>query len=231
MAKFDVRVVSDVICPWCYLGKRRLERAIDVYKKVVPGGANDSFHVTWHPFYLDPTLPKVGVETSTHLANKFGPDRVRMIQARLKTLGETEGIHFDFGKNKVGNTRDAHRVVQLAKTKSGDLENKVVEELFRSYFEQGGDVTSHDMLIAAAERAGLSREETKKWLEDGSGGAEVDREVKQAYAEGIHGVPDFLINGRYRINGAQDVEAFVSEFVRAKEAAPNTAGTSGGNTC
>ncbi|KAK0649383.1 DSBA-like thioredoxin domain-containing protein [Cercophora newfieldiana] len=167
MTNFHIKIVSDAICPWCTIGKKRLETAIDLYKKTVSGGENDSFTVTWHPFYLDPTLPKVGVDSDIHMANKFGPERAAMMTQRLIAMGQMEGINFS-GRGKLGNTRDAHRLVQLAKTKSNALENRVVSELFKSHFEQGGDVTSYDMLIDAGEKAGLDRAETKRWLEEGA---------------------------------------------------------------
>jgi predicted DsbA family dithiol-disulfide isomerase len=205
----------------CYLGKKRLERAIGLYKKTVPGGAEDTFTITWHPFYLDPSLPKgEGIDPKVHLGRKFGPDRLAMVHARLKALGEAEGINFSLN-GKIGNTRDAHRLVQLAKTKSNELENKIISELFRSHFEEDGNVTSHDMLIAAGEKAGLDKDEVKQWLESGKGGQEVDREVEEAYKKGVHGVPNFTINDRYQVEGAQDAETFVEEFVRVKESAPD----------
>jgi len=209
----------------CYLGRKRLERAIGLYKRTVPGGAEDTFTVTWHPFYLDPTLPKVGVDSKTHLAKKFGPERAAMIQARLRAMGEAEDINFT-GNGKLGNTRDAHRLIQLAKTKSNAVENKVMAELFTSYFEEGGDITSHDMLIAAGERAGLDRSESKQWLEAGKGGPEVDLEVEEAYRKGVTGVPNFTINDRYELSGAQDPETFLAEFIRAKQSASGVNTTS-----
>lgn len=133
-------------------------------------------------------------------------------------MGAAEGINFTL-EGKLGNTRDAHRLVQLAKTKSNELENKVILELFKSYFEQGGDITSFEMLTAAGEKAGLDKSETRAWLESGKGGAEVDREVEEAYRKGVSGVPNFTINGRYDLSGAQEPETFVAEFLRAKESA------------
>lgn len=141
-----------------------------------------------------------------------------MIQGRVQGLGRSEGIEFTFS-GKLGNTRDAHRLVQFAKTKSNELENKVIAELFTAYFEQGGDVTSHDMLVGAAEKAGLDKAEAAKWLAEGKGGSEVDREVEEAYQKGISGVPNFTINGASNISGAQDPETFLAEFVRIKRSA------------
>ncbi|KAK1753071.1 DSBA-like thioredoxin domain-containing protein [Echria macrotheca] len=231
MTTFNIKVVSDAICPWCYLGKVRLEKAISIYQKTVPGGDKDSFKISWHPFYLDPALPKTPVDNKTHLANKFGPGRAAMIMARLQSMGAAEGLNFTM-EGKVGNTRDAHRLVQLAKTKSNELENKVILELFKSYFEQGGDITSLDMLTSAGERAGLDKSEVRKWLEDGKGGDAVDREVEEAYRKGISGVPNFTINDRYDLSGAQEPETFVAEFLRAKQSALGVSTTSSeGMTC
>jgi len=209
----------------CYLGKKRLERAIDVYKKSVPGGSEDTFTVTWSPFYLDPSLPKRGIPVLERMAQRFGADRLEAMNARMRLMGRAEGIDFT-QQGKVGNTRDAHRLVQLAKTKGLDAQDRVVSELFRSYFEQGGDVTSHEMLVAAAEKAGLDGAEARSWLEGEGGGKEVDAEVEEAYREGIHGVPNFTINDRFKIEGAQDVEAFLEEFIVAKQAAARSNGTS-----
>jgi len=220
MASFNIKIVSDAICPWCYVGKKRLERAIETYKRDVPGGANDSFTVSWSPFYLDPSLPKVGIDRDVHLARKFGPERAAMATAHLKALGEAEGIKFSF-KGKIGNTRDAHRLVQLAKTKSSEAESRVVSTLFKSHFEEDADITSQDVLVAVGEQAGLDKAEVKDWLSQGKGGQEVDREVEEAYSKGIHGVPNFTINGRYEVNGAQDPQKFLEVFARAKKSSPD----------
>lgn len=202
-----------------------------MYKKDVPGGANDTFNITWHPFYLDPSLPKVGIDRSVHLAKKFGPERMAMATTHLKTLGEAEGIKFSL-QGKIGNTRDAHRLVQFAKTKSSESENRLISTLFKSHFEEDADITSQDVLVAVGEKAGLDRSEVKDWLEQGKGGQEVDREVDEAYGKGIHGVPNFTINGRYQVEGAQDAQKFLEVFARAKKASPDVStGTSQGVSC
>jgi predicted DsbA family dithiol-disulfide isomerase len=190
-----------------------------LYQKVLPGASTDTFKITWHPFYLDPTLPKSAVDSEERLRKKYGAERVAMIHERLSRLGEAEGIKFNW-TGKVGNTRDAHRLIQFAKTTSNEAENKIVTELFRSRFEEGNDLTDHAVLIEAASRAGLDKEKAEKWLQKGSGGAEVDAEVDEAYAEGIQGVPHFVINDRYEIDGAQDVQAFLEIFAKLKQARP-----------
>ncbi len=201
----------------CYLGKKRLDKAIDYYKKTVPNGAADTFTLTWHPFYLDPSLPKTGIPLRERMLQKFGPERLDMVNQRMKQMGEQEGICFNF-ERKVGNTRDAHRLIQLAKTKSNEMENKVMAALFHLHFEEGGDVTSHDVLATAGERAGLDRAEVKSWLDKDSGGREVDAEVQEAYDMDVHGVPRFVINDEFEVNGAQEPTTFLGEFARAKAA-------------
>ncbi|KAL2151374.1 hypothetical protein VTH82DRAFT_6472 [Thermothelomyces myriococcoides] len=220
MTNFNIKVVSDAICPWCYVGKKRLERAIELYKRDVPGGANDTFNISWHPFYLDPTLPKGGVDVNVHLAEKYGPQRAAMINSHLTAVGEAEGIKFS-QQRKVGNTRDAHRLVQLAKTKSADAQDRLVSTLFRSHFEEGADITSQGVLVAVAEKAGLDKNEAQDWLDQGKGGEEVDKEVGEAYQKGIHGVPNFTINDRYELNGAQDPQKFLEVFAQAKKTSPD----------
>lgn len=105
------------------------------------------------------------------------------------------------------------------------MQNKVVAQLFQSHFEDSGDITSTEMLVDAAAKAGLIREEAKKWLDEGKGGEEVDREVEEAYAKGVHGVPNFTINGKYQLEGAQDPEEFLKAFVRAKQEAARVSST------
>ncbi|KAH9993465.1 DSBA oxidoreductase [Xylariaceae sp. FL0662B] len=215
MATINIKIISDTICPWCYVGKKRLDKAIELYKKVYPGGKDDTFSITWAPFYLDPTLPKVGVPVNEHYLQKFGPERVQAIKQRLATVGAEQGINFRF-EGKMGNTRDSHRLIRLGKTKGEDVQNRVVAELFKEYFEGTGDITSHDTMIAAAGRAGLDKDEAKDWLETDKGGKEVDAEVEQAYAKNIHGVPHFTIQGQYEVDGAQDAQAFLDAFAKAK---------------
>ncbi|KAI3325455.1 DSBA oxidoreductase [Xylariaceae sp. AK1471] len=217
MTNFNVKIVSDTICPWCYVGKKRLDRAIELYRKTNPAGRDDTFTISWAPFYLDPISPAVGVPVKERLAQKFGTERFEMIHQRLSTIGREEGINFAFA-GRVGNTRDSHRLIQLGKTKGNDVENRVVAELFKSYFEGDGDVTSHATLIAAAEKAGLAASEVKEWLETGKGGAEVDKEVQEAYADDIHGVPNFTIQGTHKIDGAQEAEVFLATFAKIKGA-------------
>ncbi|KAI0487110.1 DSBA-like thioredoxin domain-containing protein [Xylaria cf. heliscus] len=217
MTNFNIKIVSDTVCPWCYVGKKRIDRAIELYRKTYPAGRDDTFTITWAPFYLDPTSPAVGVPVKERMAQKFGPERLEMIHQRLTMIGQNEGINFAFA-GRVGNTRDSHRLIQLGKTKGNDVENRVVTELFKTYFEGDGDITSHATLIAAGEKAGLVPSEIKEWLDTGKGGAEVDQEVQEAYADGVSGVPNITIQGTHNIGGAQDAEVLMAAFAKIKEA-------------
>lgn len=151
------------------------------------------------------------------MAQKFGgPERAAQMQRQLAHAGRLDGIEFT-GEGYVGNTRDSHRVVELGRTKSVETQNKVILELFKSYFSEGGDITSHDMLVAAAEKAGIPASETRDWLKQGKGGDEVDRMVQEAYAKNVSGVPHITIQGKYEISGAQDPEVFLKAIRAAKE--------------
>lgn len=155
------------------------------------------------------------------MVQKFGADREEALTRRMALMGQSEGICFSF-QGKMGNTRDAHRLVQLARAREGanaGVQERLMAGLMRRYFEEGGDITSHEMLVSAAVEAGLDGEEAKRWLEEGKGGSEVDKEVQEAYAKGINGVPHFFINDKYEISGAQEVEAFLVELARVKSTA------------
>ena len=143
------------------------------------------------------------------------------MEARLESVGKPIGIDFKFGGN-TGNTRDSHRLIHLAKENAGvDVHNKVVDEIEKSYFEKEGDITSHAMLIAAAGKAGLDEGQVKAWLASDAGGKEVDREVKAAQTRGVSGVPNFVLQDRYEIPGAQDPDSFVNIFERIKQSEGN----------
>lgn len=139
-----------------------------------------------------------------------------MMQERLSQIGKAEGIDFKYG-GKTGNTRDSHRLVQLGKTKGPQVQTRVIEQLFAAYFENEKDITDRDILTEAGTKAGLEENEIKSWLEKGSGGPEVDKEVQDAVESSVTGVPAYTINGRFQISGAQEPAAFVQLFERLKK--------------
>jgi predicted DsbA family dithiol-disulfide isomerase len=139
-----------------------------------------------------------------------------MMQERLSEIGRVEGINFKYG-GRTGNTRDSHRLIQLGKTKGPQMQTRVIEELFAAYFENEQDITRQDILIEAGVKAGLDEKEAREWLEGGNGGPEVDKEVQDAVEQSISGVPNFTINDRFEIGGAQEPAAFVQIFERLKK--------------
>ncbi|KAK3301808.1 DSBA oxidoreductase [Chaetomium strumarium] len=217
MTNFSIKVVSDNVCPWCYIGKKKLDRAINLYKKTYPGGKEDTFTISWCAFYLDETAPTQGIPILQRFAQRFGgsAERAAAFRERLQNIGAQEGIGFSFA-GKIGNTRDSHRLIHLGKAKGSDVEDRVVMELFRDYFEGTGDITSYETLIRVGVQAGIDGEEVRAWLESGKGGAEVDAEVREAKSKGIRGVPHYTIQDRYEVDGAQDPQDFVEVFAKIK---------------
>lgn len=194
---------------------------------------NDTFTTSWHPFYLNPDAPK-NVDKQQYYAQKFGAQRTQVMQGHLARLGKQVGIDFAFG-GKTGNTRDSHRLIQLGKTKGGEQETKVVEQLFNAYFENEENITDPEVLIARGVKAGLPEAEVREWIESGKGGEEVDKEVAKAKHGFISGVPNFTINGQYEVQGAEEPSAFLRIFGEIKEqsgsAAANGTKINGGETC
>ncbi|KAF2134815.1 thioredoxin-like protein [Dothidotthia symphoricarpi CBS 119687] len=215
MTNFDIKIVSDTVCPWCYVGKKRLEKGIAAYKEKHPD-SSDTFSTTWFPFYLNPDAGK-SADKQAMYESKFGKERTAMMQVRLSEIGRAEGINFKYGGN-TGNTRDSHRLVQLGKTKGPQMQTRVIEELFAAYFENEKDITSRDVLVAAGVGAGLEKTEVVEWLDDGKGGSGVDKEVQEAREQGVSGVPNFTINRKFEVGGAQEPAAFVQLFERLKKA-------------
>ncbi len=155
------------------------------------------------------------MDKATLYKQKFGEDRTAMIFSRVAQAGAAVGIHFRFG-GKTGNTRNSHRLIQLGKAKSPAMQTRVVEELFAAYFENEQDITNLDILKSAGVRAGLDEKEVVEWLESDKGWKEVDAEVSQARMQRITGVPNFTVNERFEIGGAQDPGVFLDLFERIK---------------
>ncbi|KAF3152940.1 hypothetical protein TWF225_005869 [Orbilia oligospora] len=206
MAKFTIDIVSDTVCPWCYVGFKRLNKAIDIFKQ---RHSDATFEIKWHPYYLNPSAPKVSVDKQKVYEKKFGRDRVAMMHRRLAAVGLQDGIKFAFG-GKTGNTRKSHRIIHLAGEKG--VQNEVVEQLFISYFEDEKDITDDTVLKEAAVKGGLKPEDVDNYLTSDLGGPQVDKEVADAQLRFIQGVPHFTINGKHELGGAQEPDSFVEIF-------------------
>lgn len=201
-----IDIYSDVVCPWCYVGKRRLERAFASFG----GGAR----VTWRPFQLNPTMPKEGMDRTAYLEAKFGSlDAFRQMEEHVLAAGASERIAFAFEKiARTPNTFAAHRLIWLGARE--DCQNAVVDSLFQGYFEEGADIGSIPTLIRLAARAGLNEGIVEHYLQSDEGTAEVKAEEAAGRKLGIRGVPYFVVGGTYAISGAQPVDVFVSALKR-----------------
>ncbi|KAK5116912.1 hypothetical protein LTR62_006633 [Meristemomyces frigidus] len=219
MTQYNIDIVSDTVCPWCYVGKNRLDKAIQLHKQSHP---TDTFKTTWYPFYLNPNAPP-SIDKQTLYESKFGVERTRVMQSHLLRLGKQVGIDFAFG-GKTGNTRDSHRLIQLAKTKGEEMQTRVVEELFNAYFEVEEDITSKEVLIERGVKAGMEEGEVRGWMESDRGGAEVDREVEAAQRKFISGVPSFTVNGMFEVQGAEEPAAFLRVFGQIRDGAAKDGG-------
>ena len=209
----SIDVVSDVVCPWCFLGAKRLETAVAEAKDV-------EIHVRWRPFQLDPTIPPEGKDRQAYMKAKFSDEnRLKQVHANLVSLGAVEGISFDFDAIKVSpNTLDAHRIIRWAGSAGEEVQNRLVEELFSRYFERGENTGDHVVLIEAARAAGMDVAVVETLLPTDADAEAVRAEIATASRMGISGVPCFLIEGKYAVMGAQDT-AVLADAIRQIAAA------------
>lgn len=204
-----VDVISDVVCPWCYVGKRHLEQAIASTKD------RYDVQVVWHPYQLTPEMPPEGKDWDQHVRDRFGsPERLAPMQERLREVGTKAGIPFAFEKiRRAANTFDAHRLILLAGTV--DQQDALVEALFRAYFVEGRDVGNRDTLIAIASEAGLDEATTRQWLESDAGAEGIRNGLSEARRVGVQGVPFFIVDGKLAVSGAHPPELLASLFDQA----------------
>ena len=197
----SVDVVSDVVCPWCYIGQKRLDKAVAALPDIV-------VEIRWRPFQLDPTIPPEGKSRRDYMLAKFGSEeRLREIHARIEPLGSAEGIDFAFDAITVSpNTLDAHRVIRWAGAAGNDVQGRLVRNLFALYFEKGVNIGDHAVLIEAARDSGMDAAVVEALLPTDADRDAVAAEVATASQMGITGVPCFLLESKYAVMGAQDAE-------------------------
>jgi predicted DsbA family dithiol-disulfide isomerase len=203
----SVDVVSDVACPWCFIGKRKLETALALAPDL-------GVTVHWRPYQLDPTLPPEGIDRRDYLLAKFGSEeRLNEIHERIEATGRENGIHFDFDAMKrASNTLDAHRLIRWAD--STGKQDAVVEALFSANFEQGRDIGDRTVLLEIAREAGLDTAVIEALLHGNADADAVEAEVETARGMGITGVPCFLLDGRYALMGAQEAAVLADALRR-----------------
>ncbi len=210
-----IDVVSDVVCPWCFIGKRRLEGALALYA----GEHADAPApvVTWRPFQLNPDLPDDGMGRAAYVARKFGT-RGGAVYDRVAAAGREVGIAFAFDRIvRQPNTVAAHSLTELAR--AGAKQDALVEALFKAYFLDGVDLTARANLVAIATGAGLARADVEAWLDNAQASAMVRTEDARAREIGIEGVPFFIFNGRLAVSGAQPSAVLLEAMKRAESAA------------
>ncbi|KAF7587863.1 hypothetical protein BBP40_006632 [Aspergillus hancockii] len=216
MALIKVEVISDVICPWCYIGYRSLQKAISLYQKTYPGGSNDKIEVWWKPYFLDQEAPKETITMQDRMLRRMEPKMVAAAQTRLKRVGAGVGIHFKFG-GYIGSSRPAHQLLYMAGRDSSEQQCRVSEMLFHYQFEREADITKLVTLVEVGVAAGLQEKDIREWLASGVGAAEIEQEAKKARADGRKGVPHFVIGGKYHLEGAVDMSELFETFVKVRE--------------
>lgn len=195
-----IDIISDLVCPWCYIGKKRLEIALrSVAATIQP-------EIRWHPFQLDPNIPRGGKDRKLYLAEKFGSqERVHEIHRSIVQAGKSVGIDFDFEAIESSpNTLDAHRVMHWAGQIGSGVQHSLAGLLFSAYFEEGADIEDPLVLAAAASSAGMDSRGVARRLQGGESQAEVEDEIYSARQMGVTGVPFFVIGRRYAVTGAQE---------------------------
>lgn len=199
MERITIDVVSDVVCPWCYLGKARLELAIAEVQDEV------GVDINWRPYRLNPDYPPEGVDQKKSLEEKLGgADRVAQAHKMLTDFGKEVGIAFNFEAIKIGpNTLDAHRLIHWAMIEDREKADKVVNGLFKANFEEGRNVGDHAVLLDVAEKAGLDRAVTASLLASDADKVLVVEEIESAQKMGVNGVPFFIFDQQYAVSGAQ----------------------------
>ena len=211
---FQIDVISDVVCPWCFIGKRNLERALETWREKHP---DESPTVRWHPFQLNPQLPDGGVPRKQYLENKFGgPERAKEIYARVITAGKRAGIDFAFDAIQVQpNTVDAHRLMHYAAERG--RQDEMAEAIFRRYFLEGADLSNKQTLGDIAQQAGMVRDEAIAYLASEADRELIEEQDRRARAIGVEGVPFFIFNQRLALSGAQPPEVIVEAMEKTRE--------------
>lgn len=206
-----IDVWSDVICPWCYLGARRLDRALDQV------GWRDDVEVHWRAFQLDPSASREPGDLRRALERKYGPGAFDSMTRRLTALGGAEGIDYRFDQALRVNTFDAHRLLAWAEGVGVAEQGALSARLFRAYFTEGANVADHESLVRLTRDVGFDADEAAEVLASGAFADEVQADLDAARNRDIHGVPDFVIEDRLSIPGAQEVDTMVMLLERARD--------------
>jgi len=208
-----IDIVSDVVCPWCFIGKRRLEKALTLRPEI-------EAEITWRPFQLNPDMPEEGMTRADYITAKFGDGaHSRRIHRTIAEAGASVAIDFAFDRIKRSpNTRNAHRLIRHA-TSLG-LANGVVDRLFSGYFLEGRDIGDLETLAAIASESGLDKDEAAAFLRGDAERETITAEDGNVRRLGINAVPCFIFAGQYAVSGAQEPEFFLPVFDLLQNGAP-----------
>ena len=212
----QIDVISDTVCPWCFIGKRRLQRAMDARPHI-------EFDVKWRPYQLDATVPRGGMDRQVYMRMKFGEDPMKIVEMHklIAAEGEKDGIAFDFAAiQRRPNTLDSHRLIRWAE--AANVQDDVVERLFIAYFENGEDIGDVRILADIADMSGMDGIEVARMLEGDTDLALVTREDQIAREMGVTGVPAMIFGNKLAVSGAREPDVLVSVIDRVTEM---TAGT------
>src|ERR1700761_902854 len=209
----QIDVISDTVCPWCFIGKRRLARAMAMRPAI-------TFDVKWRPFRLYPTIPKGGHDRKAYMRAKFGEDPMKIVEMHklIAAEGAKDGIEFDFAAiERRPDTLDSHRLIRWAEATG--VQDEVVERLFIAYFENGEDIGDVRVLADIADLCGMDGVEVAELLESDADRAMVEREDQIAHEMGVTGVPAFIFANRVAVTGAREPEVLVMVIDKALEMA------------
>ena len=198
-----IDLFSDPICPWCFIGKRRVEAALASRPEV-------SVEINWHTYQLNPMMPREGMSRQEYLDLKFGnPDNAKRLYANISTVGEQVGISFEFSKiRRMPNTLTAHRLIRYAKDFGAEIQSQIVEHLFNAYFVKGDDISNIELLVKLGSHSGIPKDDLYEHLESEKDLEAVKLEDMEARQLGVQGVPFFILDNKFAISGAQEPEAF-----------------------
>jgi predicted DsbA family dithiol-disulfide isomerase len=208
----SVDIVSDVMCPWCFIGQKNLEKAQAIAPEI-------PLRIRWRPYQLDPTLPPGGKDRQKYLEDKFGgPDRAKVIYDRVGEAGIGSGIHFRFDLMNVSpNTLDAHRLIRWAGGIDADTQNKLVRRLFEMFFLEGANIGEHEKLLEAAAFVDMDAKLVADLLASDADREVVTAEIAKSRSMGVTGVPFFIIGNKYALSGAQPAQ-ILADAIRQTDA-------------
>ena len=208
MATFILDVISDTVCPWCFIAYKTLWRSITAYQNK-HADRGDKFLINWHPFQLNPHFASgYSLDKQEYYVNKYGEERTHDIHERLEMFGRPLGINFKFG-GLTGSSFDSHRLITLAKQKDNTTENEVVGALFQAFFEQEEDITNWAILLNAAKESGMDESEVEDWLAAGKGTTEVRNAGDRAVRRGVHAVPNITLQKSIPLDSSMDADEFI----------------------